>query len=612
MKIRRVDVENFRGVRRCSWRLPKDQSFFVLVGPGDSTKSTILTAIERALSERWNVAFSDSDFYDGVFDEPIRIRIAVSELPDDLLSLDAFGHVLCGIDDVGDWTHDPSDEHDECVIVELRVDADLEPQWLAFRPDEEEEEEVQPHSVRARDRARFGAFRIDERVDAHLRWSRMSALGKLTEKRHETKKTLTTASRAARDAAAEAVSPELKELTDDIHSKVRDIGSADFKELKPGLDMSLNSSQGNLALFDGQVPLTNFGLGTRRLVGAATQQLAHDGAALLLVDEVEYGLEPHRLVHLLSHLRNKDAFSQVFVTTHSPTALQHLDAADLVMVRSHNGETTVKSLGDPSSLQPIIRSEPEAFLSRRIVVCEGKTEYGLVLAMLNHWNAAAGNAHVPSAALGVVAFEGGGGTHAADKALELLKVGYEVTLFVDSDDAQTNKKVSGIEAEHGVVVQWPGEVCTELAIANQLDAAGLTRMIDRAVASADDRVSAADLYTKQLETAGAPADATRDVTTWVSSDLTLERARTIIGTTARDKKWFKNVEKGKQLAELILAEPSLAIGQVAVTIANLKSSIYEPRVLPAPEAAGTSGDAVRVETPAAVATDAGVAPSPEV
>lgn len=33
------------------------------IGAGDSTKSTILDAIEYALLPRWNVSFDDTDFY---------------------------------------------------------------------------------------------------------------------------------------------------------------------------------------------------------------------------------------------------------------------------------------------------------------------------------------------------------------------------------------------------------------------------------------------------------------------------------------------------------------------------------------------------------------------
>ena len=88
MKIRRLDVSNFRGIRALSWRLPPDQSFFVLIGPGDATKSTILTAIERGLSDRWNITFVDTDFFHANVDEPIRIRVAVTDLPPDLLGID--------------------------------------------------------------------------------------------------------------------------------------------------------------------------------------------------------------------------------------------------------------------------------------------------------------------------------------------------------------------------------------------------------------------------------------------------------------------------------------------------------------------------------------------
>jgi putative ATP-dependent endonuclease of the OLD family len=34
-----------------------------LIGPGDSTKTTILNAIEYALSPKWNLTFTDNDFY---------------------------------------------------------------------------------------------------------------------------------------------------------------------------------------------------------------------------------------------------------------------------------------------------------------------------------------------------------------------------------------------------------------------------------------------------------------------------------------------------------------------------------------------------------------------
>jgi predicted ATPase len=53
------------------------------------------------------------------------------------------------------------------------------------------------------------------------------------------------------------------------------------------------------------------------------------------MDELEYGLEPHRIIRLLGSIgaKEKDAPLQAFVTTHSPVALQELSAGQLMVVR---------------------------------------------------------------------------------------------------------------------------------------------------------------------------------------------------------------------------------------------------------------------------------------
>lgn len=585
MRIRRVDVNNFRGIKSASWRLSKEQTFVALIGPGDSTKTTLLTALERALHDRAGLTFSDTDFYGVDIDAPIRIRVAVGDLPDELIAMDAFGAFLCGIDEAGEWSHDPSDDTDSCVIVELVVEADLEPVWQAYRPpldDEVEETDEQPPLIRARHRGRMTAYRIDDRVDAHLRWSVTSSLGKLTAKRGDTKATLTAANRAARDAAGAAVTDELKDLAREVQAAVQEIGTAEFFDLKPGLDTSLSNTRGNLALFEGDVPLMNFGLGTRRLTGAATQQLANQGSTTLLVDEVEHGLEPHRLVHLLGHLRTKGAFSQVFVTTHSPTALLHLEPADLMMVRSGaDGSTQIRSLGDPSSLRPLLKRCPEAFLSRRVVINEGKTEYGVVLRLLQEWDSrTTPAAAAPSAALGVVALEGDGGTGSAKWATEFLGVGYEVVLFIDSDDPAANAMVPDVERAGGVVIQWPGGVCIEAAVCSQLDAAGLTAFIRAALEVADDPAASTQSFAAHLSKY-AVVDGTRppeidllDLTAWTTAGISLEDCRTAVATASKEKGWFKRVDKGQRLGAFILETDSLRSGPVQHTIEALKVAIY--------------------------------------
>lgn len=594
MRIRRLDIENFRGIRHASWRLPPEGRFFALIGPGDSTKTTVLSALERALHERTGQSIQDTDFYDANVLHPIRIRVAVDELPDELIAMDAFGGFLAGIDDSGEWTHDPVDDVQRCLIVEYLVEADLDPIWQSYRPPLEGLEDEEPYPIRARHRSRMAAFRVDDRIDAHLKWTRTSSLGKLTASRDDTRTTLTLAGRAARDAAANAVTDGLKALAKDVQQLVEAVGTTEFGDLKPGLDVSLSNAQGNLALFDGSVPLMNFGLGTKRLTGVATQQLANQSSNALLIDEIEHGLEPHRLVHLLSHLRNSQAFSQVFVTTHSPTVLRHLEPDELVMVRSIDGVTQLEQMSEPAELRPLLKRSPEAFLARRIVINEGKTEYGVVLELLDQWNFKDEAASVPSAALGVVAIEGNGGTGSVGWAEQFLSAGFEVVLFIDSDDEAANFRVPAIQRAGGRVVQWSGVNSTETAICSQLDESGLTSFIEAALEVADDRDAARQSYEAKLIANGAPkvsaAVAPLDVTTWAAAGVDLATARQVIGTVAKKNSWFKRIDRGRHLGRFLLDTPALQTGAVGATLEELRAVIYARRAFSPLEKSGKSGD----------------------
>jgi putative ATP-dependent endonuclease of OLD family len=70
-------------------------------------------------------------------------------------------------------------------------------------------------------------------------------------------------------------------------------------------------------------------------------------ASVALIDEIEHGLEPHRISRLLSHLKTEkdeeEAKAQVFMTTHSPVVLQELSVAELNVVRRDRktGQVTI-------------------------------------------------------------------------------------------------------------------------------------------------------------------------------------------------------------------------------------------------------------------------------
>ena len=64
MRITNLEIINFRGIKNASIVFPRDERVLCLIGAGDSTKSTILQAIEWILWPSWNLSASDSDFYE--------------------------------------------------------------------------------------------------------------------------------------------------------------------------------------------------------------------------------------------------------------------------------------------------------------------------------------------------------------------------------------------------------------------------------------------------------------------------------------------------------------------------------------------------------------------
>lgn len=590
MDIRRVEIHNFRGIRQLVWKIPADRRFLALIGPGDSTKSSILSAMDMALSDRWNLSFTDTDFYQADVTQSILIRVTLAGLPPELRQHNVLGLHLSGLDADGDLHQDPADDHEACVTISLTVDSELEPKWTIFRPEKGAEEAV----VSSATRRLIGTYKVDERIDAHLRWTKTSALGRLSASKHSTAQLLVEANRTARAAVADSIPDELGQLTKTIQDKMHDLGSGEFKSLRPGLDQSLTNSSGNLALYEGVVPLTNYGLGSRRLAGIAAQQLAHDGKAFLFVDEIEYGLEPHRLVNLLSQLRRTDISGQVFITTHSPTVLRHLDAGDLAVVRSfEDGHVEVKCL-EPTEgeIQKLLRASPEAFLARRIAIGEGKTEYGLLLGLLDRWDdEAVARGEPVSASLGVVAVEGSG-SDTVTRGEILDGLGYEVSLLLDSDVGAVNVKADAFAARpRAAVVRWRDGFNLEGALCEVLDADGLTSLIQLGIELSEHPEDGVINFLTYLKNSGLPDQCVDlEVEHWLSTSFTLSQARELVSRVASKKKWFKQVHRGRALAPHLMAAKHLQGSDEFDKLNALRVAIFEPRPATSEEVEALDGE----------------------
>ncbi len=452
MRLRRLEIELFRGVRTLDWRHVANTA--ALVGPGDSCKSTVLDALERVLSPRWNLPFDDTDFFDLDTTEPIRIRATIVDPPAVLLKESKYGLALQAFDlDSGETTAPlGADGEVYALVIELSVDGGLEPQWNVIDATGDQ------HPIHARDRELMGMLRVGGSIDRHLGWRRGSVLARLTESSDSVAAVVADATRNARAGLAVDQLQTLKHAAEKAGTLGKDLGATVSSGLVPHLDAGmLAANTGSLALHDGNVPFRRAGLGTRRLVTVAMQREAAGSAGLTLIDEFEHGLEPHRIRQLLRKLRGvapeptKATSGQLVLTTHSPTVLSELRPEEVAIVRrGTGGKVTVTQL--PDILGRVLPKTPEALLARRVIVAEGATEVGLLASVEEMWS----EEGVNFAYLGVSVVDGQG-EHASTIAGWLSDLGHTVALFVDADTSKPRLS----RAKSAQVIPWPAPLATE-------------------------------------------------------------------------------------------------------------------------------------------------------
>lgn len=542
MRLRRLQIENFRGVKALDWRHVAETA--ALVGPGDSGKSTILDAIERVLSPRWNVPFDDTDFWDLDCDAPIVIRATITDLSPAFYRDSKFGLVLHGFDATSGAASGATGDEGEAhaLVVELRVDASLEPIWSVVDADDGK------HMVTARDREALGMLRVGGYVDQHLGWSRGSVLTRLTDNGDAVGAVLAEATRQARSGLKTDGLEKLAAAAQKVEALGRYLGVAPRDSLGPHLDASsLSVAAGALSLHDGKVPTRRAGLGTRRLLAVAMQREAAAQSGLTIIDEFEHGLEPHRIRRLLRVLRGRapeaDNLSkgQLILTTHSPTVLGELDAAEVVATRrAADGTVTMRCL--PSAVDYVLKRTPQALLARKVIVAEGATEVGLCHALDEAWTSETGGSF---GYLGVAVVDGQGGTQPAEVSGHLVKLGYDVALLIDSDAKAKTSKAAG-----ATILAWPDGLCTEQRLAEDLPDEAIKQMAVRAYEHGGRGVRdalAAQLFVKPAQLAeGEPAE-------WPDA-VGLEAFRKALGDVAKNKKqaWFKSREHGDFLGSLVV------------------------------------------------------------
>jgi hypothetical protein len=545
-------------------------STLCLVGPGDSTKTTILDAIEYALFPRWNLLFYDSDFYDANIDNPIKITVTVGQIPEKLKSENKYGLECKGWNETEGIHDEPKDGDDLAIAIQLMIDKSLEPLWRIVN-----DRNPDGVAISAKDRQLLGISRLSSYVDRELNWGRDSILSRFTGKIEDLNSLLADSGRIARSSINTQDLTTLNKATERIKEVSGNFGVIPRKGFNPHLDFrAVHIGDGGFSLHDGEIPFRKSGLGSKRLLIHSLQNSLAVMGGIRLVDEIELGLEPHRINRVLNVLGNRSvktsessdqifSHGQLFLTTHSPVVIVELNSDEICVVRNKDGIITVCPVG--RALQDVVRSAPQALLGRKIIVCEGKTEIGICRALDNWWS---NDQQKYSFAYQGVVLVDGGGASAPSKALKLHSLGYPIFYICDSE-VPLSPPIKNLEETGICVAQWEGNLAIEGRIVNDLPWQGVIELVSLAMDIWPEE-SIRQSIISFLK--GVNFQLPDDISLWEDSSQ-LRQAMSIAADKFNDKKgWFKRISSAETLGKIIIKYlPQISATDLSKKIVRLRS-----------------------------------------
>ncbi len=530
--IHTLKISNFRGIQNFEHVFGASK-FICLIGRGDSGKSTILEAISYVLYPNWNLTFYDTDFYKCDVEKPIEIEATLYKLPDNLLREEKYGLHQRFMDRRTGSIQDEPFEDDTIKVrsvltIKLKVSKDLEPRWYVVNS-----RQAEPIEIKSSDRASLNVYMVSDYIDKHFSWGKGNPLYSILKEESNTidpDKVILNAMREAKSIVDvhnfEDLNTSIEKIKENAAKYGIDISAAnttiDFKDI--------HSKDGKLYLHDDNIPFRQKGKGSKRLISIAIQTELVKSGGIILIDEIEQGLEPDRVQHLAQTLKANNS-GQIFLTTHSRDVLVELEAKDLFKIKKN--EKKLYAFGN--DLQGLLRSNSDAFFAERILVCEGATEVGICRG-LNEYRINNGKV---SATFRQVRFTDGKGANMIEYAKGFQKSGYDVCLFCDSDDSNINVKKS--ELKNIKIIDCANGNAVENQIFHDLPWEGIKELINYRIEEKGEQSTLDSVKSKYIGTFPV---------TWQNKDTPEMRKALGLASVVKDKDWFKRTDHGEFLGKV--------------------------------------------------------------
>jgi putative ATP-dependent endonuclease of OLD family len=536
-KIHSLSISNFKGISEFE-QIFGQRNFICLIGRGDSGKTTILEAINLVLSSNWNVSFSDNDFHNQNIEKPIEITATLYDLSESILKESKFGLHLRGIDFSTNVINDEVQQNDiPSITIKLVVTKSLEPIWYITN------ERAQPDvEIKSSDRSKFNTFLVSDYIDRHFSWSKGSplyALLKADDSAINATEIILETIREAKNKIDSNAFPDLQAIIDNIKINAQKFG-VDLSKINTTVDFrDIIIKEGKINLHDESTPIRLKGKGSKRLLSIAIQLelFSVNNGGILLIDEIEQGLEPDRVQNLARILKNNEG-SQVFITTHSRDVIVELNAEDLYKLSKNSN----KLYNFNTSEQGILRSNPEAFFAKKIVLCEGATEVGIVRG-INNFNYK--NNDFRFSNNGVRYLDCGGDSKIQDCINVFINKEYDVLVFCDSDN-DSNSKVKDlkqfIKDESINSAQCQSGKAIENQIFSDVDFETIKKIFELELL--EDKSSLKDSIKSKYTS-----------TSWNDDFLSNDNLeiRNAIGIASNKNKWIKRIDMGASVGEICMS-----------------------------------------------------------
>jgi len=549
VRICKIEIRNFRGISKLDW-LPKP-GINCLVASGDSGKSSILDAIDWCLAPRRSLPVSDADFHNLQVETPIEIVLTLGNLSDSLKGLDGYGMFLRGFNpETGDTEDEPEESLETVLTARLEINADLEPEWSLVS--DLAAEQGNERFLKWKHRQTLAPTRIGAYASHHLSWQRGSLLTQISEEKADASAALAESSRKAREAFGDSAQSRLSKTLDIVKGTANNLGINHGETVRALLDaQSVSFSGGTISLHNEKgIPLKKLGSGSSRLLVAGLQKHRGAESAIAIVDEIEHGLEPHRISRLLTTLgaKNKDIPRQVFMTTHSPAVLRELSGDQVHIVRLEGDNHEVMFAGSENAIQAGLRRSAEAFFGLRVIVCEGSTEVGFIRG-LDLYRADSGMKTL--LAEGAVTVDAGGVSLIYSGTQAFSKLGYPVAVLRDDDVAPSVDDENKFIDSGGKVFKWQKGSAIEDAIFNSVSDDTAVELVRYAI-SIDGETLVRDHI---ASTAGKAVDIED-----LLKNMDVE-GRALMGRAAKSGSWFKSISKMEDATREIIGPNLLSCDQ---------------------------------------------------